>query len=118
MFANAQSALDNENFKAISAKRNGLAQAEILSAQSPFIKTKIDDANKQNIEILTQNSSTPKLNSIIANRAKINGKWLKIGEEIDGYKLVMVDQNFATLEYQNTKITLTTKDSDVVIKVK
>jgi len=41
--------------------------------------------------------------AIFQNRVNINGEWFKIGDSIDGYKIVKIDKNFILLKKGNSK---------------
>lgn len=66
----------------------------------------IEVADKDYDEIFDNESNIKefKLNAIIDKNVFINGKWLKIGDFLDEYKLTKIDKNFVILEKDNNKI--------------
>ncbi|PAF52323.1 hypothetical protein [Helicobacter sp. 13S00477-4] len=65
---------------------------------------------KQNIpnifdpQILTK----PKLEMIINQKAKINGKWYQIGQIISKYQIIQIEKNFVVLKNKRQILTLKT----------
>lgn len=82
-------------FKAINKKRYGLTEKEIEKTKSPFVlvKQKIVSADGNN-------TSEPVyiLKGIINDRANINGRWYKLNDTIDEYKLTKIKSNSVTID--------------------
>ncbi len=55
------------------------------------------------------------LKAIFNKKANINGKWVKVGDEIDGYRVIRVDANGVLLQKFRKRLYLRVKIS--VIKV-
>lgn len=67
----------------------------------------LEDKTDIDVEDNLENSANIKdfkLNAVIGKNAFINGKWLKIGDFLDKYKLTKIDKNFVILEKDNNKI--------------
>lgn len=99
--------------------KNIISKDEIASLKDPFFmistNTNFKDINNKNLNIKT----TLKLMSIMPESVKIDEKWLKIGDSINGYKLVNITKNSAILKIDNKKIVLKIpKEANVKLEVK
>ena len=54
--------------------------------------------------------------AIFQNRVNINGKWLKIGDAINGYKILKITNNYVYLKRNNQILKLSIKN--YILKVK
>jgi len=89
---------------------------EVLVKYDLFDKTKVIKNPKQTV-IKTTVIAEPKLylKAIFNDKANINGKWLRVGDEIEGYKVVKIDENGVVLRKFRKTIYLKVKIS--VLKV-
>ncbi|MGG7048179.1 MULTISPECIES: hypothetical protein [unclassified Campylobacter] len=75
---------------------------------------------KNDTQIKQQNSKKQpnlRLNAILATKAKINNKWLNLGEVIGGFKLVQINKNSVILKSTNeTRKLKISKENRVKIK--
>lgn len=60
----------------------------------------------QNRKVFLSQKPSLKLEAIFEKSAMINGKWVKEGESIEGYKLIGTDKNKATLNGYGEQIIL------------
>lgn len=102
----------NDLINNITQPRAGLSEAQMNSVLDPFsmesqqfVKSKDDS---QNIESIVY-----KLSAVLANRAKINGRWYKQGDDIDAYKIDQI--NFSSVRLINNteviNLKLTSKEN-------
>ncbi|MCR4942075.1 MAG: hypothetical protein K5978_04715 [Campylobacter sp.] len=107
-------------FMKLNSQRTGLSQEQISKAKNPFSKEVKSTSNVQTITPNTVKTQEFTLSAIINNKAKINGKWVKIGEEINGASLEKIFGNKAVLMDANKNlITLQIKkDNKLEIKIK
>ncbi len=122
----------DEQVEAIKPPRNGMKNRELASVRDPFIflpKNKTDKPKSKN----TRRSSTPTvrksataskspgtqniikkkrgsltLKTVINSSAMINGKWYKVGDKINGYKVSKIDSTSVLLTKQKKKLLLST----------
>ena len=94
-------------FDSINTKRFGLEKSSFQKLKDPFLfkpsqassgEGKASDAAPKKISYI--------LYAVIGNRAKINKTWLKVGENIDGYRVAKITQNSATLVGQQNSLNL------------
>jgi len=71
----------------IKKPRKGVAMSELMTTPDPFVVLKRDDNSTGQIAAPQKKEEKLTLGGIMNEKAFINGKWLKIGEEIYGYKL-------------------------------
>ncbi len=81
----------------IKIPRHGLTKEQIAKLKNPFIdqRTLKKIVIKQKIIKMKRKKFTLRLLSIFDNRAKINGRWYKIGDKIGSYWLTYIDPNRA-----------------------
>jgi len=89
----------------VSAYINTLAQLnghinpeQIKSSHSPFL------ASKQGESIFSSKKHT--LNAVMMHRAKIDGRWYKLGENVGRYRLKKVNETYVELTYEHSMIKL------------
>ncbi|MEA3492596.1 MAG: hypothetical protein U9R27_11920 [Campylobacterota bacterium] len=70
----------------IKARREGIALKELSSTLNPFVTLK-KDINETKVYVPEKKDDKIILNGIVNNKAYINGKWHKEGDEIAGYTL-------------------------------
>ena len=64
----------------------------------------------------TKENNDLKIYAIFQNKVNINGKWFKIGDIVNGYKIIKITNNYVYLE-QNNKI-LKLSPTNYILKVK
>jgi hypothetical protein len=101
----------------IKKARKGLSKREIKRLRNPFYIKKTP--KKETIKIIPKiYKKTYRLYAIINNRVKINGKWYKIGEKIDEYRISKGKEKKILLISANEKISLSlTKKENKRIKI-
>lgn len=87
----------------LSTPKDVVTQAEIAALKDPFEKPQSAEKNDTNRTIF---KPTLKLEAIFDGNALINGKWLKIGNTIHGYKLTQISRFSVVIESKQTKKTL------------
>ena len=103
-------------FSAINEQRKGLSESELKSLSDPFLKIKT--TNHDNNGSLDE---TFDLQAIFSNKAKINGKWYQVKDNVGEYELASIKSKSVTLINKDEKIDLNlTKgaNKNVVIKIK
>ncbi|DAB30173.1 MAG TPA: hypothetical protein CFH84_05560 [Sulfurimonas sp. UBA12504] len=117
---------------AIKPPRIGVAAVTIAALNDPFIflekKVTLDTTNTVKQVPATSGTfafKTPlptaptlKLAAIMNGAALINGKWCKIGDTVQGYKVVSLDLKSAHLTNKNKKLTLSTQSDSKNLKFK
>ncbi len=92
-------------YKEITQKNRVDYKGEINSIRDPFVQeVKIIRQENPQSGAATENNTTfllYQLKSILNNSAKINDRWYKNGEEIDGYKLSKIGSTSVTLNPQH-----------------
>ncbi len=83
-------------FKQIGKKRFGVNSTEIDALKSPFVTVKKDTKRDTNDTVLQKEKFI--LNVIMQKRAKINDHWYRLGDDVDGLKLVSIDKKMVILK--------------------
>jgi len=102
---------------AINSKRESIIpKSVILNTKSPIPKIEVVDVNKSDKNGSKVVVKSPveefKLLAIINNRANINNKWLKVGDTINGYRVVDIMSDSVYLQDGNkTKLVTFSKKS-------
>jgi len=100
-------------FNEISEKRTGVPNSKIDSIKNPFIvvykKAIVNDGNG------TEGTKNPThvLNVTFNTKAKINGQWYKIGNEIGDFKLVSIKNDSVIIKNEHSKKELFIRKNDV-----
>jgi hypothetical protein len=118
----------DKQIESIKPPRVGVSSSVISSLSDPFIFL-----NKQ-VQPDTKGTATPdnsfvyksevktapsfRLTAIMNNSALINGKWYKVGDTLQGYKLLAINLKSVNLASKKTKLTLTTQSSSSNLKFK
>jgi len=89
----------------ILAPKPSIEEKEISKLEDPFFGQKSTSKPKKSFFAEPQKPSL-KLEAIFEKSAMINGKWVKEGESIDGYKLIGTDKNKATLNGYGEQVIL------------
>lgn len=128
----------NEQIEAIKPARKGINNSNISVLKDPFvfIKEKLKDDDKKDLESKKQDSKivktesnklkvSPKLKkktyilkAVINKSALINNTWYKVNSKIDKYKLSKIEPTSVLLIKGKTKLVLTTKSKNSNIKFK
>ena len=111
----------DEVFVKIKEQRKGLKSSEIVSLQDPF-KQNLPKATTKSDQNATSysNSRGFMLKAILLNKANINGKWYQVGDMVDDYKIIGVQNSKVVIAKDDEKQELTLKNGskNVGIKIK
>jgi len=97
-------------FTQISKKRTGIPNAKIEAVKNPFVM--IDNKIIVNDSNVTIKEITYTLSAIINNRAKINGEWYELNNEIDNFYLVSIKRNSVVIKNEHSKKELFIREND------
>ena len=91
----------------IKQERVGLTKREIMTAKDPFIYYKKGKLGR--VLQFHQNSRRVKhyrfyITAIINDRAKINGRWYKVGNKVQGFRITNIDRNYIILSKNNSRM--------------
>lgn len=108
--------IKNHSIGSPSSTDHSLSPAFVLQQiRQSLQKEKLDfsflDPSSQSIETSTQ--SNFELQALLNKKAKINGKWLKEGEFIEGYRLEKIQNGQVLLQSNDSLIQLKLKNSQV-----
>jgi len=108
-------------FEEISKKRKGINKAVINALKDPFVYKKeikrIVQTKNGKVIKTTPKKRVLKLLAIFNNKAKINGKWYRVNQKIDNYKLLKIRKNSVILRDGGRRITLYLRKRDDKIKI-
>ena len=110
----------DEVFVKIKEQRKGLNGSEISSLQDPFkLNLPVIVKDEQNTTKYSSQSGFI-LKAILLNKVNINGKWYKVGDMIDNYKIINVqsDKVIITKNDEKQELTLKNESKNVDIKIK
>jgi hypothetical protein len=110
----------DEVFVKIKEQRKGLNGSEISSLQDPFkLNLPVIVKDEQNTTKYSSQSGFI-LKAILLNKVNINGKWYKVGDMIDNYKIINVQSNkvIITKNDEKQELTLKNESKNVDIKIK
>lgn len=120
----------DEQIEAIKPPREGIAETKIASLVDPFIflKEKKSDANNS---ILTSSEVTTSfksvvpptekkyiLDAIINKSALIDGKWYKIDDKIDDFKISNINVTTVTLSKKGKQVVIATSSKKLNLQIK
>jgi len=90
----------------IQGKRQSKVKVDFEKVVSPFV-TVVHEHNstKSVIKMMAQQVNF-KLSAIINDMAKINGRWVKTGESIQGYRVEKVEENHVVLKKADRTVEL------------
>ncbi|MBR8464047.1 hypothetical protein KDD93_05605 [Campylobacter sp. faydin G-24] len=104
----------NDMISSIKEPRIGLSKDELNSVKDPFKEETFD----KNLTNEMSKIGDLALTAIINNRAKINSKWVKVGEKIDEFSLIKIGKSSVTLVKNGEKIELNLNgNKNVAIKI-
>ena len=90
-----------------------------LNRKNPLNETQIFDVkNAFNIPKQQERKSALMLNAIFNGKAKIGGKWYKVGDEFDSYKLLKIGKNSVTVRDLNGEFELKTTENEFLKSLK
>lgn len=111
-------------FNSINKKRYGLSKSNINATQNPFALSKTMEYKKEKKKKNDTNNTIKKaepynLIGIISDRININGKWYKIGDVINNYEIIKINNHNAILQNGDKKLELRLNKgkNGVVIKI-
>ncbi len=93
----------------VKQKRVGLDPQKIKKLKNPFVnEKKLIKIIKKKIEkeIKKKKRKIFRLQAIFNDRAKINGRWYKLGSKIEGFKIVAIRENYVILQRGNKTLKL------------
>ena len=99
-------------FQEIGEKRVGVDESIINSIKNPFIMKKVEVVVKDNNSTVVK-KDIYNLSAIFDKKAKINGKWYKIGDEIGDFKLKMIKTRSVVIANEHYKKELFIRKSNV-----
>jgi len=128
----------DQQVEAIKPPRDGESVSSISKIKDPFIFTKKTTISTSNTTINTSKTeeSTKNINdkvsqkdivlssgsfilgAIINESALINNKWYKVGETVNGYKILKINQKTVSLKNASGSKVLTTKTENTKLKFK
>lgn len=94
----------NDLINNITQPRAGLSEDQMNSVLDPFSmesQQSIRSNNETDIDSIVY-----KLSAVLADRAKINGRWYKLGDDIDAYKVDKISFSSVRLINQTEEINL------------
>ncbi len=89
--ANSHYPLIDNLVNKIKEKRQGLSPIVITNTPNPFIDEKTLKKEVKKVSTFKQKRLVLRLYAILDKRAKINGRWYRIGSKLYGYRLVKTD---------------------------
>ena len=104
-------------FSKIGEKRVGVDHRTIDSVKTPFVQVKKDKPKIVNGEVV-QPASTFVLQAMVNRRAKINGKWYGISDDIGDLKVVSIKNGVVWLKNSEFKKRLTMRKENAKISIK
>ena len=106
-----------EMFQKISKRRIGIDETKIDNLKSPFLEVKreVKVDKKMRKEGYVQPFA---LQAIFGSKVKISGSWYKLGDEVNGMKLISVNGNHVWLKNENfrKKLVMGSKNEKISIK--
>ncbi|GEM_PF-2431417 len=110
-------------FKRIGEQRIGAAVKKIEAVRPPFVRLKPEEkekviVKKDGTKIAVKAKAQFDLQAIMNNRAKISGKWYKVGDKVDEYTLATVQTGSVFLQNNEFKKRLTLRKENENITIK
>ena len=90
----------------IQGKRSSKVQVEFEKVASPFATVVQKDANATPVMKMVEQKVSFKLSAIINEQAKINSRWVKVGDIIQGYTVESIEENRVVLKKSNRTVEL------------
>jgi hypothetical protein len=115
----------DEQVEAIKPSRTGMKKSSLNSIRDPFIfikKSKKGKAttsnNKTPLKQVVKKKITLKLTMVMNKSAQISGKWYRLGESVNGYKIEEITPKAVLLKKKNKELLLTTNSKSKNLKFK
>jgi len=110
-------------FKRIGEQRVGAAVKKIEAVRPPFVRLKPEEkakviVKKDGTKIAVKVKAGYILQAVMNNRAKISGKWYKVGDKVDEYTLATVQSGSVFLQNNEFKKRLTLRKENENITIK
>ena len=119
----------DEQVQAIKPERIGMKNRNLSLIKNPFIflaKNRGEEISKKVSPSSTKQKEKPKsvktaskvleLGAIMNNSVMISGSWYKLGDSINGYKIVEINYNSVLLTKNKKKLLLSTKSTHTNLK--
>ncbi|MRJ03165.1 MAG: hypothetical protein GXO19_02195 [Epsilonproteobacteria bacterium] len=90
----------------IKVPRQGLTREEIAKLKNPFIGDEKLHAVINGKGTKRRKKIVFRLESIFSNRARINGRWYRVGSKVGNYRLVAIGSRSVVLQRGNRRIRL------------
>ncbi len=108
-------------FERIGKKRIGAADSEIESVRPPFVRLTKEEQKK----VVTKKDGTKvavhqkyELQAIVNNRAKISGRWYRLGDKVEEFTLFSIKNSSVFLKNNEYKKRLTLRKKNEKISIK
>jgi len=121
----------DQQIEAIKPPRSGLKSSTLASIENPFIflqKNKKEVKNKQKSKasttkgikntIVAKKKFTFTLGAVLNKSALISGKWYKLNDKVNGYKLSKIEPTSVVLTKNRKKMVLSTRSTSKNLKFK
>lgn len=105
-------------FQKISQKRIGIEESKIDRLKAPFVEVK-KEIKKIDPKSGKSTYEEPfDLQAVFGNKVKMNGHWYKLGDSVNGMKIISVNDNFVWLRNKKfrKKIFIGSKNEKISIK--
>ncbi|PSM52700.1 hypothetical protein CBLAS_0814 [Campylobacter blaseri] len=100
-------------FDELKTRREGLDQKQIFLLKDPFnFISEKKDSKKPNQEFVKY-----KLTGILSNKAKINGNWYFVNEQIDDYKIIGIKESSVMLRDKDKILELKLNEGNKNVKI-
>ena len=90
----------------IQGKRQSKVQVDFEKVVSPFGIVVQDETNSTSVIKTVEQEVNFKLSAIMNDRAKINGRWVKADDTVQGYKVESIDEDRVELKKESRKVEL------------
>ncbi len=109
-------------FDRIGQQRVGAGRSDIESVRPPFVRLHKEArekvvVKKDGTKIAVKVKSEYELQAIMSERAKISGKWYRIGDKVDDYILATIQPNGVFLQNNEFKKRLTLRKKNEKISI-
>lgn len=104
-----------DKFNALSQKRVGLDDKDILSLKNPFPIEELKSTISE--EIKDTDLVGKELDAIIADRVRINKDWYKIGDNIGAFEIKEIKDKSVIIENEKKSLELKLKQGNKNVKI-
>ena len=107
-----------EMFSKISRKRTGVDEVKIDNLNSPFLQVKKSVVNVERNVTKSGYVQPFSLQAIFGHKVKISGSWYKLGDKVNGMKLISIKGNHVWLKNEKfrKKLIMGSKNEKISIK--